>query len=71
MGLSINKVNDKTKYAYIILLYLVKLAGLLSEKGSHDMKLNRFFNKHAGSGKNISLDVRMEQLNEIVKSTRN
>ena len=66
--LLVYKVNGKTKYSYVILLYLVKLAGLLSEKGSHDLKWNRFFNRHGGRGKNIPLDLRMEQLNKIVKS---
>jgi hypothetical protein len=32
------------------------------------MKWNRFYNKHGGKGKNIPLDLRMEQLNKIIKT---
>lgn len=32
------------------------------------MKWNRFCNKHGGKGKNISLDLRMEQLNKLLKT---
>ena len=67
-ALLVYKANNKSKYSYAILLYLVKLAGLLSEKAAHDLKWNRFFNKNGLKGGNIPLDLRMEQLNKIVKT---
>ena len=66
-ALLIFKANHKTKYAYVILLHLVKLAGMLSERDAHDLKWNRFFNKHGLKGGNIPLDLRMEHINKIVK----
>lgn len=57
------KANNKTKYAYVCLLYLAQIESILS-----DSKWNRFFNKHGGKGANIPLDLRMEQLNKIVKT---
>lgn len=40
----------------------------MSEKDAHCLKWNRFFNKHGTKGGNIPLDLRMEQLNKIVKT---
>jgi len=54
------KANGKSKYSYVIFLYLVKLGGLLSEKGTHNLKWNRFCNKNGIKGGNIALDLRME-----------
>lgn len=62
------KAYGKTKSAYAVLLYLVKLEGILSEEDAHYLKWNRFFNKHGTKGGNIPLDLRMEQLNKIVKT---
>ena len=62
------KANDKTKYSYAVLMYLCQIEWLLSEEDGHSLKWNRFFNKHGKVGRNISLDLRMEQLNKIVKS---
>lgn len=62
------KANHKTKYSYVVLLYLVKIAGALSEKDAHNLMWNRFFNKHGLKGGNIPLDLRMEQINKIVKT---
>lgn len=67
-ALLLYKANGKSKYSYVILLYLVKLAGLMSEKDAHDLKWNRFFNKHGVKGGNIPLDLRMEHMNKIVKT---
>ena len=46
----------------------MKLAGFVSEKAAHNLKWNRFYNKHGGKGKNIPLDLRMEHMNKIVKT---
>ena len=67
-ALLLYKANGKTKYSYVILLYLVKLAGLMSEKAAHNLKWNRFYNKHGVKGGNIPLDLRMEHMNKIVKT---
>ena len=64
----LSKANGKTKYSYVILLYLVKLAGLMSQKDAHNLKWNRFYNKHGIKGGNIPLDLRMEHMNKIVKT---
>ena len=63
------KANKKSKYAYIILLFLVKTVAILSKKGAHSLKWNRFYNKHGTTAGNIPLDLRMEQMNKIVKTT--
>ena len=57
----------KTKYAYVILLYLAKIMAILSESDVHDLKWNRTFNKHGLPGMNIPLDLRTEQYNRDVK----
>ena len=62
------KANNKIKYAYACLLYLAQIESILSERDAHNMKWNRFFNKHGGKGANIPLDLRMERLNKIVKT---
>lgn len=62
------KANGKTKYSYAVLMYLAQIEYMLSEKDAHNLKWNRFFNKHGKVGKNIPLDLRMEQLNKIVKT---
>ena len=54
-ALVIFKAHHKTKYAYVILLHLVKLAGMLSERDAHNLKWNRFFNKNGLKGGNIQL----------------
>lgn len=62
------KANGKTKYSYAILMYLLQIKSMLSEEDAHNLKWNRFFNKHGKVGRNIPLDLRMEQLNKIVKT---
>ena len=68
LALLLFKANRKSKYAYVILLYLVKLAGLVSEKDALNLKWNRFFNKHGLKAGNIPLDLRMEHMNKVVKT---
>lgn len=62
------KAYGKTKYAYVVLLYLVKLEAILSEEEAHDLQWNRTFNKYGLPGRNIPLDLRMEQFNKDVKT---
>jgi L1 cell adhesion molecule like protein len=61
------KSTGHTKYSYIVLNHLVKLTSLLSPFEAHRLKWNRFFNKHGGSGCNIPMDLRKEQLNKTLK----
>ncbi|XP_028408226.1 uncharacterized protein LOC114530810 [Dendronephthya gigantea] len=68
VALLLFKEHGKTKYAYEVLLLLVKINGILSKYDAHNLKWNRFFNKHGIKGGNIPLDLRMEQLNKIVKT---
>lgn len=51
------KVNYKTKYLYVVLLYLVKIVGVLLEKDVYNLMWNRFFNKYGLKGGNIFLDL--------------
>ena len=66
-ALLIYKAYGKTKYAYAVLLYLVKIEAILSEEDAHSLLWNRTFNKYGVPGRNIPLDLRMEQLNKDVK----
>ena len=68
VALVLYKEYGKSKYAYEVLLFLVKIYGKLSKHDAHNLKWNRFFNKHGTKGGNIPLDLRMEQLNKIVKT---
>ncbi len=68
LALLLYKVGGHYKYAYITLFSLVKVNAILPQSIAHEMKWNRFFNKHGGKGKNIPLDLKMEQLNKILKS---
>ena len=49
-------------------MYLLQIECMLSEEDAHNLKWNRFFNKQGKVGRNIPLDLRMEQLNKIVKT---
>jgi len=66
-ALLIYKGYGKTKYAYVVLLYLVKIEAILSEEEAHSLMWNRTFNKYGLPGKNIPLDLRTEQFNKDVK----
>jgi hypothetical protein len=56
-----------TKYSYEVVLYLAKINFILPDDQAFTLKWNRFYNHHGGNGKNISLDLRKEQLNCILK----
>ncbi|XP_078659351.1 uncharacterized protein LOC144904352 [Branchiostoma floridae x Branchiostoma belcheri] len=57
-----------TQYAYSCLLMKVQIASILSPYKSHSLIWNRFYNRSGGVGKNISLDLRLEHLNNFLKS---
>ena len=41
---------------------------LFSEAEAHQLMCNRFYNKYGGKGQNISLDLKKEQQNKILKT---
>ena len=68
VALLIFKCYGCTKYAYTTLLLLVKVNALLTEMKAAQLIDNRFFNSHGKKGKNIPLDLKMEQLNNLLKA---
>ncbi len=56
------------KYAYAILLYLVKCVAILPKSQALSLKWNRFFNKSGKQGENIPLDLNKEQQNRVLKT---
>ena len=66
-ALLLYKAYGKTKYAYAVLHYLVKIKAILSEE-AHRLKWNCSLNKCGIQGKNIPLDLKTEQFNKGVKS---
>ena len=62
------KNHGHPKYAYVVLLHLVKCIALLPEKQALSCKWNRFFNNSGRKGQNIPLDLKKEQQNRILKS---
>ena len=67
--LLIYKCNGHFKYAYIVLLYLVKCIAILSKFQAFRLKWNRFFNRSRGKRKNIPLDLEKEFQNKDLKVT--
>ena len=62
-ALLLSKCYGHHKYAYVTLLYLVKIQAGLGDS----MKWNRFYNKYGWKGRNIPLHLKMEQLDKILK----
>lgn len=56
------------KYAYAVLLYLVKCISILPPAQALRLKWNRFYNGRGIPGKNIPLDLKKEQQNRILKT---
>ena len=54
-------------YFYACLLFLTKLNAILPAEKAGLIR-NRFCNNHGKKGKNISLDLRTEQLNNLLKA---
>lgn len=67
LALLFYKAGGHHKYAYVVLLYIVKVVALLSKSEACQLKLNRFFNKHGGIGRNIPFDLELEHRNKVVK----
>lgn len=68
MALLLYKVHGHFKYAYVVLLHLVKCICILPEKQALSVKWNRFYNGSGRQGTNISLDLKKEQQNGVLKS---
>lgn len=68
IALPIYYSHGRTKYQYTTLLLLVKTEAILSKLQSFRMKWNRFCNTKGRKGHNISLDLRLEQLNNLLKA---
>lgn len=68
IAMLIYKCHGHTKYAYTTLLFLTKVFAILSEEEAQSLIWNRFCNSNGGKGKNISLDLRLEQFNNLLKA---
>ena len=56
------------KYAYTILLHVVKCTSILPKQQALSCKWNRFYNEIGGKGTNISLDYKKELQHSGLKS---
>ena len=61
------KAYNHTKYAFAGLQLQVSIKALLTPCQSQSLIWNRMVNTKGGSGKNISLDLRLEHLNKLLK----
>ena len=68
LALLLYKSGNHTKYAYVVLLYLAKLTAFYTESEAFQLKWNRFFNKYGLIGSCISLDLKKEQQNKVLKT---
>ncbi|XP_077075461.1 uncharacterized protein LOC143728177 [Siphateles boraxobius] len=62
------KAYGHTQYAYSTLLLTLQVNAMLSPRLAHSLTWNRFWNGKGGAGKNISLDLHLEHLNNFLKS---
>jgi len=68
LALPIYYSHGRTKYQYTTLLLLVKKEALLSKLQAFRFKGSRFCNTRGKEGHNISLDLRLEQFNNLLKA---
>lgn len=68
VALLIFKCCGCIEYASTTLLLLVKVNALLTELIADQLICNRFCNSHGKKGKNIPLDLKLEQLNKLLKA---
>ena len=68
LALLLYKSGGHFKYAYVVLLHLVKVAALYSEFEAFQLLWNRFYNKYGLPGGKISLDLKKEQLHKVLKT---
>ena len=62
------KAHGHFKYAYVVLLHLVKCICILPEKQALSVKWDRFYNGSSRRGANILLDLKKEQQNRVLRS---
>ena len=65
--LLIFRAYKHTNYAFAALQLFFYTSCILSERMSHLLVWNRTVNNHGGKGRNISLDLRLEHLNNLLK----
>lgn len=68
LALLLYKNHGHFKYTYAVLLYLVKCISILPQQQALSCKWNRFYNSSGLRGKKISLDLKKEQQNRVLKS---
>ena len=68
LALLVYKAKNHHKYAYVTLLYLVKICAILSKFEAQCLKWNRFYNNQGMKGTNIPLDLEKEQQNHLLKT---
>lgn len=68
LALLLYKAHHHYKYAYAVLLYLVKCIAILPPSQALRLKWNRFFNVSGLPGRNIPLDLKKEHDNKDIKS---
>lgn len=68
VALLLYKTHGHYKYAYAILLHLVKCTAILPKQQALSCKWNRFYNGIGGKGTNISLDYKKELQHSGLKS---
>ncbi|XP_078686624.1 uncharacterized protein LOC144919205 [Branchiostoma floridae x Branchiostoma belcheri] len=68
MALLFFRAYGHTKYAMGTFLFFVRVEALLPANLAHSLKWNRFINTAGGKGRNIPLDLRLEQMNNLLKA---
>ena len=66
-SLLIFKAFNHNKYALASLLLQAGIKAMLTPRQAHCLTWNRTVNSRGGNGKNISLDLRLEHLNNLTK----
>lgn len=67
-ALLLYKAYGHTQYAFSTLLLTVQVNFTLSPRLAHSLTWNRFWNGRGGKGRNISLDLHLEHMNNFLKS---
>lgn len=68
VALMLFKAYGHTQYAFSTLLLTVQVNCTLSPRLAHSLTWNRFWNGKGGRGRNVSLDLHLEHLNNFLKS---
>lgn len=68
VALMLYKAYGHTQYAFSTLLLTLQVNYTLSPRLAHSLTWNRFWNGRGGRGRNISLDLHLEHLNNFLKS---